>query len=208
MTKSLHLPTLVLNSAWQPISVASVRKSLQKVFAGAASLLDHETFILHKFEEWCLLPVLENHRAISLAHGDFIRAPEIIVLTNYDKFPEREVKLTRRNLLIRDNFQCQYTSRKLTSKEATIDHIVPQSRGGKTTWENVVICCSDANAKKGDKTPMEVGFHLLKQPRQPTWSPIYSRYARYTSTKRCPESWKKFVNWDPDTYWDVELDED
>jgi 5-methylcytosine-specific restriction endonuclease McrA len=208
MSNSLRLPTLVLNSAWQPISVASVRKSLQKVFAGAASLMDHESFALYDFENWCELPVKNGHRIITLTNGGEIRAPEIIVLRNYDRFPEREVKLTRRNLLIRDNFTCQYTGKKLTARDATIDHVMPQSRGGKTTWENVVICCPLANTRKADKTPGEAGMHLLKQPRQPRWSPVYTRYARYTSTKSCPESWRKFVDWDPDTYWDIELDED
>lgn len=207
MSKSLSLPTLVLNSSWQAICVHSVRKCMQKVFSGNALLLDHEDFVLYDFDQWCDLDVKPGHRILETPRIS-IRAPEIIVLKHYNKFPEREVKLTRRNLLIRDNFTCQYSGKRLSSREATIDHVIPQSKGGKTAWDNVVVCCPNMNSKKGNKTLAESGLKLLKTPIQPSWSPIYSRFARFVTIGKCPESWKKFIPWDPNTYWDVELVEE
>lgn len=204
---TLSLPTLVLNSAWQPISVASVRRAFMKCFNGGARLLDTETYIQHDFDTWCELPVVDGKPGLSHQHGK-IRVPEVIVLTNFSKFPEREVKLTRRNLLIRDNFCCQYTGTRVSPKDATIDHVLPQSRGGKTVWENVVISSLEANARKADRTPQEAKMKLLKHPIKPAWNPVYSRFSRISASGKCPKSWAQFVKGgSPEAYWDVELSE-
>lgn len=192
---NLSLPTLVLNTSWQPISVVSVRKAFMKVFNDAAKLLDTETYILHDFESWAELSVFDDNKAIRHVSGH-IRTPEVVVLKNYSKFPQREVKLTRRNLLIRDGFCCQYSGKKVSAKEATIDHIIPQSRGGTTVWHNVVIASLEANAKKADKTPEEAGMKLLSVPVRPNWHPVYSRFSRIASKNLYPSSWNKFINMD------------
>lgn len=202
---NLTKPTLVLNSGWAPITIASVRKSIVKVCTGLANFLDPETYILHDFDSWIELPVEEGKAAIRGAHDDRIRVPEVIVLKSYSAFPHRQVKLTRRNLLIRDNFRCQYTGKKLHAKEATIDHIIPQSRGGPHNWNNVVICSVDVNSKKADRTPQEANMSLLSKPKEPKWSPIYSRFSRVALNGRYPESWKNFIkeaqSWSPEDYW-------
>lgn len=205
MAEHLKLPTLVLNRAWQPITVASVRQSVLKVMAEMAQFMDHKesdtgdiSYMLYGMEGWMGLEVSEGEEGLVLPHGRIMRIPEIVVLRHYDKMPEREVKLTRRNLLVRDGFKCQYTGEPVSPSEATIDHVVPQSRGGKTTWDNVVIACIDANRRKADKKPEEVGMKLLKTPRKPEWSPIYSRFARLTASSKIPRSWLKFIpeKWD------------
>lgn len=190
--EKLSLPILVLNAAWQPISVASVRRGFMKVFSGNAKLLDTETYLQHDFESWANL-VVKDHNYIKHQTG-IIRLPEVMVLTNFSKFPEREVKLTRRNLLIRDDFSCQYTGKKLSPKEATIDHIIPESRGGKMSWDNVVIASLEANAKKADRTPQEARMRLLKTPVQPKWSPIYSRFSKLAARGNYPDSWNNFIS--------------
>ena len=207
MGQHLALPTLILNSAWQPISVGSVRHAIIKVMSGVARFVDDETYCLYDLEGWMELPPLPDKESIALAHDARMRVPEVVVLKNYDRFPEREVKLTRRNLLIRDGFTCQYTGKRVSAAEATIDHIQPQSRGGRTTWENVVIACVEANRRKADRTPDEAGMRLLTRPMKPEWSPLYSRFSRVTSSMKIPESWQKFIpkKWDVTTYWDVEL---
>ena len=209
MGKHLTLPTLILNSSWQPISVASVRHAIVKVTSGLARFLDDESYILYDMENWMGLPVPPGREGMGLPHGIQMRVPEVVVLRKYDRFPEREVNLTRRNLLVRDKFQCQYTGKRVSASEATIDHINPQSRGGRTTWDNVVIACVDANRKKADKTPEEAGMNLLNPPRKPEWSPIYSRFARLTAASRIPQSWYKFIpeKWSADTFWDIEIQE-
>lgn len=98
---------------------------------------------------------------------------------------------------------CQYTGQRLTSRNATMDHIVPRSRGGKTEWSNVVICSFEANIKKGNKTLAEAGLKLLKKPTAPKWHPLYS----YVIQNR-PACWDKFIDtdkWNEIGYWDVEL---
>jgi 5-methylcytosine-specific restriction endonuclease McrA len=209
MANHLSLPTLILNSSWQPISVASVRHAIVKVTSGLASILEPEFNNLHDIESWMELIVPENQEGIALPHDGQMRIPEIIVLKNYNRFPRRDVKLTRRNLLVRDGFRCQYTGRIVSASEATIDHVFPASRGGKLTWENAVISCIEANRRKADRTPEEAGMKLLRSPRKPEWSPIYSRFSRLTSASKVPQSWRNFISekWDADTRLSIEAQE-
>lgn len=189
---TINLPTLVLNKGWTPISIMPVKKAITKVVSDLAQILDPETYILYSFEEWMLLPVNDEDRFIQTSHSK-VKVPEIVVLSDYDRFPKREVKLTRRNLLIRDNFTCQYTGKKINMEEATMDHVVPRSRGGGSTWDNLVMCCLEVNSKKADRTPVEAGLVLLKKPEKPKWNPIYARFAKLAA-ENVPESWKKFIN--------------
>jgi 5-methylcytosine-specific restriction endonuclease McrA len=134
-----------------------------------------------------------------------IKIPELIVLHSYNTVPKYSVRLSRRNLLIRDKFRCQYTGKKLNGKNATIDHVIPRSRGGKTTWDNVVIASIEANNKKANRTPEEAGMKLLSTPKKPHWnSHLFSLLP-----KEKPTSWKPFIDpytWNENEYWDVELE--
>lgn len=188
---AINLPTLVLNKGWMPISIMPVKKAIPKVLSDLAKILDPSTSSLLTFEEWMTLEVDEDQPYIQTPHSK-IRVPEIIVLSEYDKVPQREVKLTRRNLLIRDNFTCQYTGIPITMDSATIDHVIPRSKGGKSTWDNLVMCCLEVNAKKADRTLAESGLKLLKKPVKPKWNPVYARFAKLTSSSS-PESWKLYL---------------
>ena len=206
----LNNPTLVLNKLWVPVCVENVKESLTKAFSGVANFIDEETYQIYNWENWVDTFSLSRGEDISSSKYKFIatvsmliRIPEIILLKKYSKIPRIEVKLTRRNLLIRDNFRCVYTGEKVTSKTATIDHVIPKSKGGKTVWNNVVICSFDANIKKADKLPEEVGFRLKKKPERPIWNPLYA----FANSQR-PKSWDKFIDtdkWNEIGYWDVEL---
>lgn len=191
---SINLPTLVLNKGWVPISIMPVKKAITKVAGGLATFLDTENYTTYSFEEWMSLPVEDGEPFIQTSHSK-IKVPEIIILSDYDKLPKREVKLTRRNLLIRDNYTCQYTGVRISMDTATIDHVIPRSKGGSSTWDNLVMCCLDVNAKKADKTLSEAGLVLAKKPEKPKWSPIYARFARLASAN-IPESWNKFIKID------------
>lgn len=191
---SINLPTLVLNKSWNPIQIKPVYKAITKVLNEQAVILDPETSTTYSMEEWMKLPLIEGKPFIQSAHSK-IRVPEIVILTKYDKTPYREVKLNRKNLLIRDNFTCQYTGKKITKESATIDHVIPRSRGGKSTWDNLVMSCLEVNAKKADRTPSEAGLKLLKKPIRPSWNPVYSRFSNLSPNK-VPESWKLFVKVD------------
>jgi len=202
----LSQPTLILNSAWQPITIASVRSSICKVTSGLARFLEPDSYMLHDFTSWMTLEA-EGDNYISMVRDKRIRVPEIVVLASYDRFPMKKVKLTRRNLLIRDGFRCQYTGKRVSGSDATIDHVIPQSRKGGNTWDNLVIASLRANAKKANKTPEEAGMKLLKRPTEPKWSPIYSKFSKVNLRSRHPESWLKFLpdKWYPEDYWDTEL---
>ena len=199
----MSLPTLVLNKGWIPISITPVHKAITKSMVGLAMILNVEDFSLHAFEDWMQMPVNDNDRYIATPRTR-IKVPEIIVLTEYERFPLREVRLTRRNLLIRDNYTCQYTGVKITYENGTIDHIIPRSRGGKSTWNNLVMCCLEVNARKADRTPEEAGLRLLKKPEKPKWSPIFARFARL-ATEAVPKSWHKFVTLDGNPFGWVDV---
>lgn len=206
----LTKPTLVLNKNWVPVRVSSFKNSLTKVLCDRAKFLDHDSFSLYNWEEWVeefsVKEVSKEDANKYIKSKNFsVKLPEIIICSFYKDTPKADLKLTRRNLLIRDNFKCQYTGEKVTMANATIDHIVPRSRGGKNTWENLVISSFDANTKKGDRTPAEAGLTLLKKPHKPAWNPIYTvlHHSR-------PKSWEKFINtdkWNEIGYWDTELKE-
>jgi len=191
---TITLPTLVLNKGWTPISIMPVKKAITKVMSDLARIVDPDDYQLYTFEDWMNLSVKEGDLFISTSHSK-VRVPEIIVLQEYEKLPQREVKLSRRNLLIRDNYTCQYTGKRITMDTATMDHVIPRSKGGGSTWENLVMCCLDINAKKADRTPDEAGLKLLKKPERPKWNPVYARFARLASSA-VPPSWSKFIKVD------------
>jgi len=209
MTLVINTPTLVLNKSLNAICVEPFKKTLNKVFRSRAKFIDDETYRHLSWEEWFDLfsvPIDDDedygYKWIN-ANKFKVRLPEVVVLSEYNKIPHTRVRLTRRNLLIRDGYRCQYTGKKVTSKTGTIDHMFPKCRGGKTEWSNVVISTFDVNVKKGNRTPEEAGLKLHKKPGEPRWHPLYAYADKYK-----PESWKKFVDtnkWNEIGYWDVEL---
>ncbi len=127
-----------------------------------------------------------------------IAVPRIIRLLGYDKLPRQDVKFNRRNIYARDSNRCQYCGKKHPTPELSLDHVIPRSQGGRTTWENIVCCCVRCNVRKGGRTPDQAGIKLIAKPIKPRRSPVISiRLAddRYWS-------WKQFLD---DAYWTVEL---
>lgn len=185
----LNKPVLVLNKSWTPIHVARVHEMVCDIVIGTKSVLDPENYILHDWEGWIDLPVLDGHRYIQATRGKKVRTPEIVVCAAYNKIPKFKVKLNMKNLWLRDGGRCQYTGEKVPLKHATKDHVLPASRGGRSTWENMVICSKEVNTTKGDRTPDEAGLKLLKKPREPKWTPLYSSICN----GRLPDSCKVFL---------------
>jgi 5-methylcytosine-specific restriction endonuclease McrA len=111
-------------------------------------------------------------------------------LLQYDRTPRVGVRLTRRNLLLRDGYQCQYCGKRPGSRELNVDHVLPRSRGGRDTWDNLVISCRGCNLRKGKRTPVEAGMSLLSAPHQPRWTLA----AQIALTTRTPFSeWQPFL---------------
>lgn len=144
-TTPTQLRTLVLNAGYEPLAVVSFRRALALVMNEKAA-------------------VVRAHEGEVVATSAVFERPAVIVLRRYVRAPyTRVIPVTRRGVLRRDEHQCGYCGAHAT----TIDHVMPRSRGGKDTWENLIACCQRCNNVKGDRTPAEMGWRLLFAPRMP-----------------------------------------
>jgi 5-methylcytosine-specific restriction endonuclease McrA len=142
----MHQPVLVLNASYEPINVCAARRALVLVLKGVASTEEHACSHVHTARQ-----------AISL--------PSVIRLLEYRRIPHQPRSLSRKNILMRDRYACQYCHKSVPASELTLDHVIPRSRGGDSSWENLVACCHHCNNKKGSRTPDEAGMKLLRPPR-------------------------------------------
>lgn len=198
MADMLNESVLVLNRSWMVVHIASVRRAIGLVYKGLARVVNPEDFSTYDFYSWA--------EASAAAKGGYIpsvsikfRVPEIVQLTFFNGFRGREVRFSRRSIFERDRNACQYCGKKFDRSELAVDHVVPRSRGGKTTWSNVVLACVKCNTRKGDRTPEEAGMGLVRRPVKPRW-PTYIALRLGRSRKR---SWEKFLS---EAYWNVELE--
>jgi len=165
------------------------------VWNQAARIVDTNDYQLYDWHDWMQLAPEDGEPFIQ-AVSTRLRIPEVIVLNSFDRLPTVSVSFSRRNLFKRDRFTCQYCGMQPKPDELTIDHVVPRSQGGETTWENCVLACFRCNHKKGNRTPDRANMRLKKTPSKPVWHPSYTRYPIRV------ESWAKFVS---QAYWDSEL---
>ena len=189
----IHLPlVLVLNRAWQAINVRTVGLAVQGIMAGAMTALDVDAegggMRPVRWTEWLTLPVRPGDRAIGTVRGP-VRAPTVIVCARYDKVPLRRPSFSARAVRHRDGNRCQYTGRLLGHGEGSLDHVLPLSRGGANTFENVVWSDRRVNGRKANRTPDEAGLRLLSRPQTPRAIPAT---LTIRNLHRVPE-WKPFV---------------
>jgi hypothetical protein len=146
---------------------------------------------LHSLDwnDWVSLKPNDSDRKIRTVNG-FIKIPTIIVLNFNSEIPRQKVKFTQKNIWERDKFTCQYTGKKLNKLTGNIDHIIPKSQGGKTSWENCVLAHKEINARKADKTPEQAGLKLLKKPAAPKFMPV----SFYIRNKDEIQDWNLFLN--------------
>ena len=192
----LQRPTLVLNRNWQAVNIASVARALTLVWNDNAKIVDASDFQLYNWADWARLEPLDGMPFIR-AVSQRLRVPEIVTLTSFDRLPSSHVTFSRRNIFKRDRFTCQYCGRQPAQDELTIDHVVPRSQNGQSTWDNCVLACLDCNHRKADRTPQQAKLRLRKTPSRPNWNPMYSRH------KLRIKSWGKFVS---EAYWSVDLE--
>src|SRR6201984_1699742 len=144
---ALHAPVLVLNASYEPINVCAARRAIVLVLKGVAMAEEENGHFLH---------------AARVA----MRVPSVIRLLEYPRIPHQTRALSRKNILLRDRNSCQYCSVVLTAGELTLDHVVPRSRGGLSTWENLVACCHNCNRRKGNQLLHELtDMKLQREPR-------------------------------------------
>ncbi|TRZ48532.1 MAG: HNH endonuclease [Dehalococcoidia bacterium] len=184
---------LVLNRHWFPIDIVTYKdafKLMCKTHAKAVETLQG-SYMMHTMESWIDLHMDKDYQTVSTVSLE-ISVPEIIVLTDYDQMPVRFINFSKANLLTRDDYQCAYCGCEVDSDTATIDHIHPQSKGGKTDWENCTIACKNCNHAKADSLPTGE-FKPRKKAKEPAQtSPIYQMNRR-AKRMACPESWSKFL---------------
>ena len=164
----LDLPVLVVNRHFQPVQLTTARRAFVLLYAGSALAMD-ETGELHDFPAWRRLPVRDRDHSVPII-GGALRVPRVVHLRRYERVRRPSIRLTRKNVMLRDNHQCQYCQRRPPIRDLNIDHVVPRSRGGGDSWENLVTACRPCNVKKGWRTPDEASMHPIRPPLPPRWS--------------------------------------
>ena len=183
---------LVLNRNWQAINIRTPADAFCQMATNVATALDIEGESHIRpvtWDEWITLPVRPGDHVVRTVRGA-IRVPTVIVAVNFAKVPKKRPKLCSKTIRERDGNRCQYTGRLLKPDEGSLDHVVPRSRGGGDTWENLVWASKAVNARKANRLPHEAGLKLLSLPRAPKDLPV-------TTLIRNPHgvaAWKLFLN--------------
>jgi 5-methylcytosine-specific restriction endonuclease McrA len=147
--KLMQTPVLVLNATYEPINVTAVRRAVVLVLKGVATTEEENGAFVHSARMT-------------------IRIPSVIRLTEFRRIPHQTRALSRKNILLRDRYTCQFCGRALPAHDLTLDHVIPRSRGGHTDWDNLVACCHTCNNLKGDRLPEEAGVRLIRRLRTHT----------------------------------------
>ncbi len=191
---------LVLNRSFLPVEVTTVRRAFSLVIGEQAHVLN-EDFALHNWRSWQDVPPRADAETIHTPSRVF-RLPRVIVLIHYDRTARHEVKFNRKNIFLRDHNRYQYCGHHFPTRELSIDHVAPLSRGGKSVWENVVCACLRCNARKGNRPVAQSGLVLIRAPHKPRWHPLMKLgLARV----RGFEPYKSLLDV---AYWTVNLDDE
>lgn len=212
MTKPLSClerHVLLLNANYVALRVVTVRKAFTLLFkrdpfynpVAEIVCVESDRYVSYAFDEWAELSLMTYR--FDGADEEWIRTvrfnlmvPRIVRVLSYGRIPRRDVRFSRRSILARDRNTCQYCGAVFGSSELTLDHVVPRSQGGLTTWINVVCACRRCNVRKGGRTPAQAGFHLKDRPVKPSYNPVVcfdvgeQRYA----------SWRPFIE---QAKWDI-----
>lgn len=201
---SLDCRVLVLNKHYMALRVVGVRRAFSLLFQDQAEVISCEkgNYFNYDFQSWRQLGEMResfepDHDWISTVNFD-IAVPRVIRLLFYDRLPRTPVKFNRRNIFARDRDHCQYCGRKFPLPELSIDHVIPRSMGGKSTWDNVVCACTRCNVRKGGRTPKQARMKLIIKPVKPRRNPVIGVHLNHNRYR----SWKQFLD---HAYWSVEL---
>lgn len=202
---ALESSVLVLNSGYTAVRITNARRAFILLIREAAEVVttDAGQFQTYDLAAWILWSDLirANSRADAPPDGhdspDWVHTPRLVIavprvirLTRYGGRPHREVRLTRRNIHARDLSRCHYCGERFPSRELTVDHVIPRSRGGRDTWENLVTACVPCNTRKGNRTPQGANMRLRRTPTKPRTNPTIAQ--RLKSPKY--HVWRLFVD--------------
>lgn len=161
---------LVLNQNYEPLNICRLRRAIVLVLQGKAEIIESDSKVVRTVDR-------------------SFEAPSVIKLVYFVRKPRPKLQLSRRSILARDNYRCQYCGQH--SSELTIDHVIPRRFGGKSTWENLVTACKQCNNKKGDKTLQQANMKLIKLPKKIKYLPNFSFSRHYKGIER--KEWEKYL---------------
>jgi 5-methylcytosine-specific restriction endonuclease McrA len=167
----MQTPVLVLNASYEPINICAARRAIVLVLKGLA------------------MPEEENGHFLHAARVT-MRVPSVIRLLEYRRIPHQTRALSRKNILLRDRNTCQYCGIVMPAGELTLDHVIPRSRSGASTWENLVACCHPCNRKKGNQLLAETSMKLMKEPRPFT---LHTSRHIMRMIGRSDNKWRKYL---------------
>ncbi|MBS1257532.1 MAG: hypothetical protein MAG551_00576 [Candidatus Scalindua arabica] len=207
--RALESSVLVLNKFYAAVHIVNVKRAFALLFKESAEVvsIDNGQYNSYDFSSWVdvsafkaefELPDEDQYESIRTFSIE-IRVPKIIRLVVYDKLPKTRVKFNRKNIFARDKNICQYCGKRFPTSELSLDHVVPRTQGGISTWKNIVCACTDCNKHKGGRRPLEAGMKLIRKPVQPKHCPIIQ--LKLGSNKY--QSWKQFLD---NAYWSVPLE--
>lgn len=168
---------LVLNRNWQAVSIVGPRRAFSLLFRDHARIInpesvEHTPYSIDEWIDYSLRHPPERESEALHTVRLALRIPDVMILSDYDRLPLREMHLSRDNIFERDDHTCQYCGRSFPEGELTIDHVIPRERGGRNTWENLVTACKQCNSAKANRLPHEAGMRLTRKPRRPPRMPF------------------------------------
>lgn len=169
------METLVLDWGLQPHRRVGQRRALSLLMRGAVEVLE-------EYDE-------EVYRSATVV----IKLPAVVRLLSVVP-RKKSVRLSRRNVMLRDDFTCQYCGRRRVMRKLNLDHVVPRAQGGKSTWENLVASCVPCNDNKRDRTPDQAGMRLRRQPMKPKSLPVVGTF-QIEDSKSVPDIWASYIYW-------------
>jgi 5-methylcytosine-specific restriction endonuclease McrA len=167
----MNAAVLVLDVGMRPLRVEPWQRAICDLFLGKVEVVEYsrDRTIQGAARAWPL--------------------PSVVRVVRHFKREKIRVRFSRLNIYARDGFTCQYCAARFPSEDLTFDHVTPRSRGGMTTWENIVTCCIPCNRQKSDRTPAEAGMRLRAKPRRPTFLPAITVKM---DTSRIPAEWAPY----------------
>ena len=169
---SAHASVLVLDAEWRPLRVEHWQRAIADFFLGKLEIVTYS-----------------EDRTIQGVNRTY-PMPSVVRVVRHFKRDRIRIKFSRINVYARDKFTCVYCGERKPTEDLTFDHVTPRSRGGRTTWENIVTACGICNLEKADRTPVEAGMKLLTQPKKPKYLPAIT--VRGMGGRDIPPDWRPY----------------
>ena len=186
---------LVLNRLWQAVNVIGIQRAFGLLLQNNAQVINtgDDSFQVMDSTAWFDYSAQqapgEDEACVQTVHLR-IRIPKVLLLRKYDRLPMQEIRFTRDNLFERDQYRCQYCGHNFSEDQLNMDHVIPKTRGGRTSWENIVTACIPCNTRKANRLPHQANMHLIKKPSRPRLRPFVSSLI----DREYDSDWDHFLN--------------